>query len=505
MSKIKNKQFTLGAIISYVAIAFNIVSGLLYTPWMIHTIGDDQYALYSLATSVVSMFMLDFGISASVTKFLSNYYANGDYDKANRFMGIVYKVFFAITAVIAVVLSVVYLFIDSIYVKLSANELAIFKNLFIIVAVYSVFSFPCLTFNGTLIANERFIEVKICNLGQKVFNVALIVIFLLIGLDVYSLVLVNVLSNVVFYMLKYYFIRKKTQTRAVMSYWDKNDAKELFSYSVWVTVLNIAQRFIFNIMPTVITACIGASMVTMFSLSSVIEGYVYMFSDAINGMFMPKVSKILVNDKSGNELLSLMVKVSRYHVCTLGLLFVGFLCLGRQFVTLWMGSGYLSVYYCTLAMIFPSLFTTPMQVGNTALLSKGIIRPNALIYVFISVVNVALSVILLPIINIYGAAVSVCICYLISFALKGTLIKREFGINFRKYFKETYLKWSAVALLTALAGVILNTFITFGGWLSFLIKGIIIFTVYFGLFVALCLDGSEKSSVKQKIKSILRR
>ena len=94
------KQLTIGALLSYGAILFNVLSGLLYTPWMIRIIGDDQYALYTLALSVINIFLLDFGIGTAVTKFLSNYYAQGQYEEADHFMGIVYKVFIAISAAI---------------------------------------------------------------------------------------------------------------------------------------------------------------------------------------------------------------------------------------------------------------------------------------------------------------------------------------------------------------------------------------------------------------------
>ena len=74
----RDKQVVFGALISYIAIAFNVISGLLYTPWMIHSIGDDKYALYTLALSIINIFLMDFGIGSAVTKFLSNYYAKGE-------------------------------------------------------------------------------------------------------------------------------------------------------------------------------------------------------------------------------------------------------------------------------------------------------------------------------------------------------------------------------------------------------------------------------------------
>lgn len=45
-----------GALVSYVAVAFNAIAGLLYTPWMISCIGSDDYGLYTLALSVINFF-----------------------------------------------------------------------------------------------------------------------------------------------------------------------------------------------------------------------------------------------------------------------------------------------------------------------------------------------------------------------------------------------------------------------------------------------------------------
>lgn len=95
-----SKQIKLGALISYFAIAFNIVAGLIYTPWMISKIGQSNYGLYTLATSVISMFVMDFGMGAAVTRFLSRYNAMGDKKAANDFLGLIYKLYLAIDAVI---------------------------------------------------------------------------------------------------------------------------------------------------------------------------------------------------------------------------------------------------------------------------------------------------------------------------------------------------------------------------------------------------------------------
>ena len=53
--------------ISYAAIAINIVATLLYTPWMVRQIGQANYGLFTLATSLINLFLIDFGWAALET------------------------------------------------------------------------------------------------------------------------------------------------------------------------------------------------------------------------------------------------------------------------------------------------------------------------------------------------------------------------------------------------------------------------------------------------------
>ncbi len=72
-----SRQIMMGAIISYLALGINILASLFYLPWMVSMIGKSGYALYTLATSFISPIMLDFGVSDSVSRFVSKYNADG--------------------------------------------------------------------------------------------------------------------------------------------------------------------------------------------------------------------------------------------------------------------------------------------------------------------------------------------------------------------------------------------------------------------------------------------
>ena len=498
----KNKQFVFGAVLSYVTIAFNIVSGLLYTPWMIRTIGDDQYALYTLALSVINLFLIDFGIGTAVSKFLSSYYAEKRYDEANRFMGIVYKVFFFIAAIILICLTVFYFFLDGVYVKLTPDEIRVFKHLFIIVSAYSVISFPFTTFNSVLMANERFIDVKACDLINKVLNVGLIVICLLCNFGIYSLVIVHAIVNLMTIAAKYVLIKKTTKQRSKLKAWNSNTAKSLFSFTVWITVKDIAHRCIFTIMPTIIAALIGSKEITLFNLASVLEGYVFTFADAVNGMFMPKIAKLLRHDNATEALSTLMIKVGKFQIFVIGLIFLGFACVGDSFVDVWMGEEYKIVYYSALILIFPSLIDTPQQVARTTLLAKNIVKQQSVVYILMAVTNLGLAIVLLKFVGIIGASIAVCLAYLLRTFGMNILYKKHLSISLRKYFLSVYGKWSIVAIITVAVEILFSYFVPLKGISDILVNGLLVVILYSVLYLIICID---KRNLKSLIHNYIKR
>lgn len=490
----EKKQFALGAVLSYCSIAFGILAGLLYTPWMIRIVGDDSYGLYTLALSVVNFFLLDLGIGSAVTRFLSGYYARGQREEARRFLGVVYQVLAMIALAIALCLTVVSLLAGRIYSQLGAEQLAVFRRLLAVWGLYSVVAFPFGTFSGILTANERFAALKACDLGQKILSVALIVLALWMGWGVYALVTVHAFSGALFLLLKYAIIRRTTGQRAALRGWDRPAARELWDYARWVAVMNLAHRCIFNIMPTVIAALVGSAEVTVFALAATLEGYLYTIGDGVNGMFLPKMSRLLVLEGGEGDASALMIQVGKFQIGIIGLVFVGFACLGREFVGLWMGPGYELVFWCALLLMVPSLLSVPQQGARTALLAKGRVREQALVYTVMAVLNLLLALVLVPVFGVLGGAVSVCAAYLVRTAGMNVLYRRQLSLPLGVYFKAVYGRWLPGAVITLGAGLALSR-LPLWGWAGLAAKAVLICLVYGGLF--LCLD-------RKWIKEILK-
>ena len=103
----EKKQLKYGAILSYGMVLFNIVCGLLYTPWMIRQIGKSDYGLYILVTTFLHYFVVDFGIWMAVNKILSRLRAEGREDEEKNVIGLTTKLYFCLDAVVCIAVIVV--------------------------------------------------------------------------------------------------------------------------------------------------------------------------------------------------------------------------------------------------------------------------------------------------------------------------------------------------------------------------------------------------------------
>ena len=501
-----SKQIKLGALISYFAIAFNIVAGLIYTPWMISKIGQSNYGLYTLATSVISMFVMDFGMGAAVTRFLSRYNAMGDKKAVNDFLGLIYKLYLAIDAVIFAVLICVYFFVDKIYANLTPDELSVFKVLYIIVASFSVISFPFTNLNGILTAYEKFVPLKACDLFNKVFIIVGMVIALHFGYGVYALVTVNAVAGLIIMLI---IINRGTDIKINWKYFDKDSLKDIFGFSVWTTVSSIAQRLIFNITPSIITAVsvTGSVGVAVFGLATRVEGYVYTFSTAINGMFMPRISRIISDGKREEELMPLMIRIGRIQIMIVGLLTVGFISLGKSFIIdIWNKPDFAQSYICAVLLIIPSLFFLPLQIGNTTLIVENKVRLEAMVLLATGAVNIVLSLVLSKYYAAVGASVSIFIAYMLRNVLICRIFKKHLKLNMAEFFKKSYLKLLPYLAITMVIGLLAEHFNPLAhGYLRFLINGIIVVAVFFVLMLCFGMNDYEKSLLFGTLKKIFGR
>ena len=497
-----SKQIKLGAVLSYVAIAVNIITGLLYTPWMVETIGKSQYGLYTLANSVITLFLFDFGLSSATGRYLSKYNAEGNREAAENFLGAVYKLYLIIDAVILAILVVVFFMIEKIYVNLTPGEIEQFKVVYLISGLFSVINFPFVTFNGILSAYEKFVPLKIADLLCRLGNVAFTVLALLMGYGLYALVIVHTVVGILTLVLKFLMIRKTIPLRVKFGAVYKGTYKDIFSFSIWVTLASLALRLVFNITPSILGIVAGSAAIAVFGIVTTIEGYTYTITTAINGMFMPRISRIVVDKNAGEDLNRLLVIVGRFQFALNGLIVVGFAVVGKNFIDLWMGPDYRQAYYGILLVIVPGLFYNALQIGDTTMIVTNKVRLSAYVSILTGVVNICLSFPLSARYGALGACMSIGVAYLARDIILHFIYHRELPLDIPAFIRKCYLRMSVPVVLMILFGAIMNHYVHDGGWGRFLLKACITTLGYGVLLVIFGLTKPEKRKIMNRIKRI---
>lgn len=462
---------------SYLSIGINIITGLVYTPWMISSIGKENYGLYTLAYSVIALFMFDFGLSGAITRFVSKYLAEGRQDKANNCLGLVYKLYIYIDILFFTILAIVYFFIPEIYKELTAEEIEKFKIVYAMAAIYSIISFPFIPVNGVLTATEQFVALKLCEVGQKLLIVILMSFCLLLGYGLYALVLVNIVAGLLTIIAKLWVIKRYTGTNVNLRYENKQEFYEIISFSGWNTIVSLSQRFVFSIVPTLLGFFTGSAAIAVFGIANILEGYVFTFANAIGGVFLPKVSRVYAH--GSDDILPLMTRVGRIQYMVVAAVVIGFICLGEDFIRLWVGVSFSESFICTVLIIIPSFFASPQQIAAEAVLAQNKVKKQAIIYLWTAVFNIISACLFIYWWGVLGSCISICATYMIRWLLSNKILYiEELHINIFKFYHDSLLKIAPTFIAALLVGIGFNIFFPDAGILNFVIKAFIFTFVY---------------------------
>lgn len=469
-------QIKSGALLSYVNLGLNVLIGLIYTPWIIKSIGISDYGLYTLAMSIIGFLAFDFGLGNATTKFICEYLAQRQQKKVDCLIGIVLKLYLAIDIIILIGFIVMYNLLPEIYEGLTVNELTTFRIVFVIAAVYCTISFPFIPLTGILTGYEKFIQLKLCDLFQRIFIVTTMTICLIHGYGLYALVWVNSIGGILSIIAKLIIVKKNTPLKVDISFWDYFEIRRIFSFVVWVTVIALAQRMIFNIAPSILGIFSDSSEIAILGVAITIESYTYLFANALSGMFLPKVSK-MVADKNINAVESLMVKIGRLQIYVCAFILIWFIVFGRQFIHLWIGDTYDKVYLCAILFIIPIFFQLPQEIGITYIVATNKVKLQSYVYISMAVLNIILAVPLSKHFGVVGISIAIFISYIVRTIGIDIVLEKSLKLHVGRFFCQSYCRLLPF-LISSIIFIYFICLIPAEGWWGLILKSVFSIGIY---------------------------
>lgn len=470
-----------GAVISYVAIFLNIAITFFYTPWMIKKIGVSDYGLYSLVYSFISYFILDFGLNQAIQRFIAKYRAEGSEDKVEKMIGITTRVYLIIDSIIFIVLFVLYFFISDIFTGLTPAETERLKGLYIIAGIFSVLTFMFKPMAGAMMAFEYFVEEKVLEMVNRVGAVVGVCIALAMGADVFALILINGAFSLTTSIIKLIVFKRKSKLNIQWTYFNKTELKGIFSFSMWTFGCGLAQRMRFSLVPSVLGILSNSSEIAIFAMGISLEGMVYMLSSAINGLFLPTVSRLVQNERR-EEVDRLMVRVGRIQCYIIGLIFSGFVVFGKSFLLLWVGEEFSDVYWVLLLLILANLVSLTQRIADDLVYVENKIKETTIRIIICSVAGLAVACLLASRLGAIGAAIGTCFGLCVYQTWINIFYHKKMKLDIVGFFKQCHLKIMPALIVLASLFYFIGTKIVLDSWIK-LIAGAAVYTI---VFVCVC-------------------
>jgi O-antigen/teichoic acid export membrane protein len=228
-------------------------------------------------------------------------------------------------------------------------------------------------------------------------------------------------------------------------------------------------------------------------------------------MFLPRISKIIKENRKNEDLMPLMIKIGRIQCLIIGALVVGFISFGSSFIVdIWNKPGFSESYLCAVLIILPSFFYQPMQIANTTLVVENKVKLQAYVFIITGLANVTISVFLSKYFGAIGASLSIFIAYMIRTLLFVIIYQKQIKLDMKEFFKQTYLKIAPLLLVCMACGLLMENFNPIvNKYLRFGVNGTVFVVVFVLLARVMFMNNYEKNlffgTTGKIFKKILRR
>lgn len=498
----------IGAILAYILVFLNSISGLLFTPILLNNIGDEAYGIYKLAvswTSIVSV--LDFGLGGTITRFVVKYRSEQDDIGENNFLSMAFSVY-AFLSSIVLVIGIIFSWLLPNFLDSTLNN---YKESFRIIIFILVLKTSILLFNhaytGLFTAYEYFAYIKGSSILMVVLRFLSIAFLLPITPSIFTVVIVDLILAIIQLLLNMYMKKKYKMKKIRYCGFDKKIFKQIVSFTSSLFLISVINQFNSNIDSIVLGSCASAILVGLYS--SIIQIYVIYssMSTAIQDIFLPEISRMVFNKKNDLELTDALIFPSRMQLCVLTLALSGFVLFGFDFLNFWIGANY-SVdlikesYYIGIILLASATWQLSINTVTAILKAKCLLNGKVVITSISTIVNFIITIILVPYLGMFGAAIGTAFSMIFGYGIASNIYyARVLNINLKYYYKNVLSKlWYAI-IVAMFIGVII-TKIPVGGVIGFILKSFIYILSYSIIVVSFGFKKEEKNKFFKN--SILR-
>ncbi|MBT4682630.1 MAG: oligosaccharide flippase family protein [Chloroflexi bacterium] len=398
---------------------FCTIIGFWYTPYLVHSLGNELFGLIPLATSVTNYFtVITTSVNRSTGRYLTIALEEEDTEKANQVFSTSFFVTLAlILAVIPFGIGIVIFAPDIFNVPLNGEKEVQYIFVFAIIAL--MLSTLQGNFAVVSYSQNRFDLKNVIRLISRVAQVSIVIVLfslytpnlLIAGLGVIAVPLVGISGEVIFWKKLLPNLKLKLESLKLAL------LKKMMGTSFWMLVITIGSLLITSMELVVANKTLGLNVAGMYGALFTFPNNLRFLAGTVGGVWGPT---ILAKSSSPNkEEMDYFVKLALKFTGLAIALPVGYIVgFSRQLITIWLGPEFAIMDWALIFMVVTlstNLLHNPIY---TILVSQNKLKIPALITLLIGIGSVFLM--------FFGSkqfgAVGLAVAAAIMFSLKNSVL-----------------------------------------------------------------------------------
>lgn len=494
------------AIANYAGQISTLAVGILLTPFILSKLGPALYAVWVLVVSIQGLGELfDFGVTGSVVKYVAEHRARDETDEINKVVNSSFFLHLFIgTATFLITLLIAWLGLP--LLQLDSSLLPVAQIALIIGGVGLMLGLPLSVLSYVLIGLRHYERGNMVNIVQTLATASAIVVALQMGGGPVALVTINAIGLIFAHLAKWLIAQRLLPgLRLSPRLPDWSSLRRIGGYSLWFFLLDVGKKLFTNADAVLISAFLPVGKVTAYNLGFKPANAVAYLSGPFAAVLLPAASEMEARRDTA-RIHRMLISSTRL---ALGLTLPAVLWLalfGRQALQVWVGPGHedaLPVLYVFLGVFLVSSAQNP---ASSILKGVGKVKALALVVLGEYIVNIMLSIILIPRVGVVGAALGTLVPALINdLAVIPWLACRALNMDYSRFLLGTVLGPLSAAVPTFALLWVASPWLQAASLLSIGMAGVLAVLLYALFYFLLAAKKEEKALLLGKAKTLLRR
>ncbi len=429
------------ALSNWVNIGISSIIAFFMLPFLVNTLGAQVYGIWLLMMAVAGYgIFMDFGITNSIIKYVSEYGALRDEENLNKVVSTSLLMHACIGMSIFAGAFALSRYASTVF-KIPAAQIHNAEVAFIILGLDMALKLPFSVFSACLNGFQRYHITNGIGILNLIVRTVLMIVFLVGGYGLVAMTVILVCTDVLGHLLVTLAAFRVIPGLKVRLKYVKMDAlKKLYKFGFYGFAVVGSERIIYESSSLLIGIFLPMAAVTFYGIPNNLVRYLRQIAHGFGNVFNPAASELEATMKH-DQLADLLIQGTKHTLLFVLPLTLILTLVGKEFISLWMGANYAEAGGNVLIILAVVLGVAMAQVSSSAILF-GLNRHNylAAFYSAEAIVNIGLSIVLIQKYGIIGAALGMAIPRaIVSLFLVPIYTCRVLGISLIEYIKGALL------------------------------------------------------------------